>query len=111
MLAIPLALSPGGFKNWNSGQFWKAVGIGAISGAATGGIGNAFGPVQQVKRISQLTLLTYKLLCFVPLKKFTPLLVFSSLAVVGIYDQHLVRWKKWICFHQHPLPPLLLFGV
>jgi RHS repeat-associated protein len=40
-----VALSPGGFKNWNSGQFWKSVGIGAVSGVATAGIGQAFGAV------------------------------------------------------------------
>ncbi|MEJ7673301.1 MAG: hypothetical protein WKF59_11445 [Chitinophagaceae bacterium] len=40
-----VAFSEGGFKNWNGGQFWKSVGIGAISGVVTAGIGNAFGAV------------------------------------------------------------------
>lgn len=40
-----VAMSPGGFNNWNAGQFWKSVGIGAVSGVATAGIGNAFGAV------------------------------------------------------------------
>ncbi|MGI6073564.1 MAG: RHS repeat-associated core domain-containing protein [Fermentimonas sp.] len=40
-----VAFSPGGFNNWNWGQFGKAVGIGAISGVATAGIGQIFGPV------------------------------------------------------------------
>ncbi|MGB3852103.1 MAG: DUF6443 domain-containing protein [Tunicatimonas sp.] len=38
-------LSDGGFQNWDSGQFWKSVGIGAISGVATAGVGSALGPV------------------------------------------------------------------
>lgn len=38
-----VALSNGGFNNWNWGQFAKAVGIGAISGVATAGIGSYFG--------------------------------------------------------------------
>jgi RHS repeat-associated protein len=38
-----IALSNGGFNNWNWGQFAKAVGIGAVSGVITAGIGNAFG--------------------------------------------------------------------
>jgi RHS repeat-associated protein len=40
-----VAFSDGGFNNWNSGQFWKSVGIGAISGVVTAGIGNEFGAV------------------------------------------------------------------
>jgi hypothetical protein len=40
-----IALSNGGFNNWNWGQFAKAVGIGAVSGAITAGIGNTFGNV------------------------------------------------------------------
>jgi RHS repeat-associated protein len=40
-----VAFSPGGFNNWNGGQFWKSVGFGAISGVATAGIGSAFGEV------------------------------------------------------------------
>jgi hypothetical protein len=31
-------LSPGGFNNWNWGQFGKSLAIGAVSGAVTGGI-------------------------------------------------------------------------
>lgn len=33
-------MSDGGFKNWNWGQFGKSVGLGALSGAVTAGIGN-----------------------------------------------------------------------
>lgn len=40
-----VAFSNGGFNNWNWGQFGKSVGIGAISGVVTAGIGNAFGAV------------------------------------------------------------------
>ncbi len=40
-----VAFSDGGFSNWNSGNFWQSVGMGAISGAATAGIGSAFGAV------------------------------------------------------------------
>ena len=40
-----VAFSDGGFNNWNSGDFWKSVGVGAISGAVTAGIGQMFGPV------------------------------------------------------------------
>jgi hypothetical protein len=29
-----VAMSNGGFNNWNSGQFWKSVGMGAVSGVA-----------------------------------------------------------------------------
>jgi hypothetical protein len=40
-----VAMSNGGFNNWNSGQFWKSVGMGAVSGVATAGVGSMFGPV------------------------------------------------------------------
>jgi len=40
-----VALSNGGFNNWNWGQFGKSVGFGAVSGVATAGIGAAFGNV------------------------------------------------------------------
>ncbi len=40
-----VALSPGGFNNWNGGQFWRSVGMGAVSGVATAGIGSMMGPV------------------------------------------------------------------
>ena len=40
-----IGFSDGGFSNWDSGQFWKSVGIGAVSGVATASIGQAFGPV------------------------------------------------------------------
>jgi RHS repeat-associated protein len=40
-----VAFSDGGFNNWNWGQFWNSVGVGAISGAVTGGVGQMFGPV------------------------------------------------------------------
>lgn len=35
-------MSNGGFSNWNWGQFGKSVGFGALSGAVTFGIGEAF---------------------------------------------------------------------
>ena len=37
-----VAMSDGGFSNWDSGAFWKSVGWGAVSGAATFGVGQAF---------------------------------------------------------------------
>jgi hypothetical protein len=40
-----VAFSDGGFNNWDNGSFWKSVGIGAISGVATAGIGEIFGAV------------------------------------------------------------------
>ena len=40
-----VGFSDGGFNNWDWGQFGKSVGIGAISGMATAGIGSAFGAV------------------------------------------------------------------
>jgi len=40
-----VAFSDGGFNNWDWGQFGKSVGVGAISGVATAGIGQAFGAV------------------------------------------------------------------
>ena len=40
-----IAFSPGGFDNWQWGQFFKSMGIGAVSGVVTAGIGNAFGAV------------------------------------------------------------------
>ena len=40
-----VAFSQGGFNNWDSGQFWKSVGVGAVSGMATAGIGSMMGPV------------------------------------------------------------------
>jgi hypothetical protein len=40
-----VAFSNGGFDNWNGGDFLKSMGIGAISGIATAGIGSAFGGV------------------------------------------------------------------
>lgn len=40
-----VAFSYGGFNSWDWGQFGKAVGIGAISGVATAGIGQVFGAV------------------------------------------------------------------
>jgi|GEM_PF-1880115 len=40
-----VGFSDGGFDNWNWGQFGKSVGIGAISGAVTAGIGQIFGAV------------------------------------------------------------------
>jgi hypothetical protein len=43
--ALHAATSKGGFDNWNWKDFGKSVGVGAISGAITAGIGNAFGAV------------------------------------------------------------------
>ena len=43
-----VAFSNGGFSNWNWGQFGNAVGMGALSGAATAGIGQAFGAVGSI---------------------------------------------------------------
>ncbi len=40
-----VALSDGGFNNWNWGSFGKAVGMGALSGAITAGIGQGFGDI------------------------------------------------------------------
>jgi hypothetical protein len=40
-----VAISNGGFNNWNRGQFGKSVGFGAISGVATAGIGTGFGDI------------------------------------------------------------------
>lgn len=40
-----VALSDGGFKNWNWGSFAKSVVIGGVSGAVSLGVGSAFGPV------------------------------------------------------------------
>jgi hypothetical protein len=40
-----VAFSNGGFDNWNWGQFIKSVGIGAVSGAITAGIGVSFGAI------------------------------------------------------------------
>ncbi|MDR1153692.1 MAG: FG-GAP-like repeat-containing protein [Bacteroidales bacterium] len=40
-----VGFSDGGFNNWNWGQFGKSVGIGAISGFVSAGIGQMFGPV------------------------------------------------------------------
>ncbi len=40
-----VGFSEGGFNNWNWGQFGKSVGIGAVSGLVTAGIGSAFGAV------------------------------------------------------------------
>ena len=40
---LSVALSPGGFDNWNWGGFFQSIGIGAVSGAVTSGIGQIFG--------------------------------------------------------------------
>jgi RHS repeat-associated protein len=40
-----VAFSEGGFDNWNWGQFAASVGIGAVSGAITAGIGASFGAI------------------------------------------------------------------
>jgi len=49
-----VAMSDGGFKNWNTGQFFLSMGIGAISGAITAGIGTAFGPVGSAGLLGEL---------------------------------------------------------
>ena len=43
--AASVAFSDGGFKNWNPKQFVRSIGMGALSGAITYGIGSFFGPV------------------------------------------------------------------
>jgi hypothetical protein len=43
-----VGLSNGGFQNWSWGQFGSAVGMGALSGAASAGIGQAFGGVGSI---------------------------------------------------------------
>ena len=40
-----VGFSDGGFNNWNWGNFGKSVGIGALSGVVTAGIGQMFGAV------------------------------------------------------------------
>jgi hypothetical protein len=40
-----VALSPGGLSNWSWGGFGKALGMGAVSGLASAGIGGMFGAV------------------------------------------------------------------
>ncbi len=40
-----VAFSDGGFNNWDWGQFGKSAGMGAISGIATAGVGQMFGPI------------------------------------------------------------------
>ena len=39
---VGVALSPGGFDNWSWGGFFQSIGIGAVSGAVTSGIGQIF---------------------------------------------------------------------
>ncbi len=39
---VSVAISHGGFNNWNWGQFGKSLGFGAISGAVSFGIGEGF---------------------------------------------------------------------
>lgn len=40
-----IAFSDGGFSNWSWSGFGKSLGIGAVSGGVTAGIGQMFGPV------------------------------------------------------------------
>lgn len=40
-----VAMSPGGFNNWSWSGFGQSVGIGALSGIATSGIGDVFGNI------------------------------------------------------------------
>ena len=42
---LSVALSPGGFDNWNWGGFFQSIGIGALSGTVTSGIGKIFGDI------------------------------------------------------------------
>ena len=49
---LSVALSPGGFDNWNWGGFFQSIGIGAVSGAVTSGIGQIF----QAGQIAGVTL-------------------------------------------------------
>lgn len=49
-----VAFSEGGFQNWDAGQFWQSIGIGAISGVAGYGIGAAFGAVGSQGVIGEL---------------------------------------------------------
>lgn len=39
---LSIAFSDGGFNNWNWGGFFQSIGIGAVSGAVTSGIGHIF---------------------------------------------------------------------
>ncbi|MEM7110631.1 MAG: hypothetical protein AAF519_20545 [Bacteroidota bacterium] len=41
-LTASIALSDGGFNNWDWGEFGKNIAIGAISGASSFGVGEAF---------------------------------------------------------------------
>ncbi len=45
MYTANVALSEGGFRNWDWGQFATGTLVGGMSGAATAGIGELFGPV------------------------------------------------------------------
>jgi RHS repeat-associated protein len=40
-----VSMSEGGFNNWNWGSFAKSVGIGALSGALSAGVGQAYGGI------------------------------------------------------------------
>jgi len=51
---IKVAVSPGGFQNWDWGKFALNVGLGAFSGAATAGIGAAFGPIASAGIVGEL---------------------------------------------------------
>ena len=42
---LSIAFSDGGFNNWNWGGFFQSIGIGAVSGAVTSGIGQIFGDI------------------------------------------------------------------
>ena len=48
-----IALSDGGFNNWDWGQFGKGVVIGAVSGAITYGIGSYFNGVAEAGKVSK----------------------------------------------------------
>ena len=49
-----VAMSSGGFSNWNWGDFGKSLGIGAFSGVFTAGIGSAFGAVGSMGGLGEL---------------------------------------------------------
>ena len=49
-----VAMSYDGFAGWDWGQFGKAVGVGAISGAVTAGIGQVAGPIGSGGLIGEL---------------------------------------------------------
>ena len=51
---VSIAMSNGGFDNWNWGSFFKSVSFGAVSGAVTYGVGTAFGAVGSAGLIGEV---------------------------------------------------------